>query len=107
MSVKFHRIAEGHLLDIWDYTESKWGADQADAYLTELIKIANGLGSQRYSWKQVPEESLSGVFCIRHRHHVLFFRELPEASIGIIAVLHERMDLPARLLNLLRDGITF
>lgn len=107
MSTKFHPVAEAQLLDIWDYSEARWGIEQADAYTGELICFANDLETQRLLWKRVPEDSLSGVYCLRHRHHVLFFRELPNGEIGIIAVLHEQMDLPSRLRDMLNGDIAF
>ena len=42
-------------------------------------------------------KGFSGIWFIRHAHHYLFFRELAEGQIGILSILHESMDLPARL----------
>jgi toxin ParE1/3/4 len=33
----------------------------------------------------------------RYERHYLFFRELPSGKIGVMAILHERMDIPVRL----------
>ena len=43
------------------------------------------------------DESLKGVYFFRHRHHYIFFRELTRKRVGVISVLHEKMDIPARL----------
>jgi plasmid stabilization system protein ParE len=40
---------------------------------------------------------LKGVYFFRHRHHYVFFRELSKKRLGVISVLHEKMDIPARL----------
>jgi plasmid stabilization system protein ParE len=40
---------------------------------------------------------LSGVYFIRHQHHYVFFRELSSGELGVISILHENMDIPARL----------
>jgi plasmid stabilization system protein ParE len=37
------------------------------------------------------------VWFVRHEHHYVFFRELSGGVVGVITVLHERMDLPARI----------
>ncbi len=37
------------------------------------------------------------VWFLRHRHHFVFFRGLSGGSIGVISILHDNMDLPARL----------
>ncbi len=47
--------------------------------------------------RSVTVEQHADVFVIRHQHHDLFFRELASGDIGLISVLHENMDLPARL----------
>jgi plasmid stabilization system protein ParE len=41
--------------------------------------------------------ALQGVYFFRHRHHYVFFRELSKKRLGVISVLHEKMDIPARL----------
>jgi plasmid stabilization system protein ParE len=33
------------------------------------------------------------AYFIRYRHHDVFFRELSGSRIGIMSILHERMDL--------------
>ena len=35
----------------------------------------------------------------RYRRHYLFFRELASGKIGVMSILHERMDVPARLVE--------
>jgi plasmid stabilization system protein ParE len=40
---------------------------------------------------------LIGVYFIRRQHHYIFFRELSSGSLGVINILHENMDIPARL----------
>jgi toxin ParE1/3/4 len=37
------------------------------------------------------------IYFIRYQRHYIFFRQLGQGNIGVIAVLHERMDLPNRL----------
>ena len=43
------------------------------------------------------DAALKGVFFIRHEHHYIFFRELSDHCIGVISIIHESMDIPARL----------
>ncbi len=44
-----------------------------------------------------PSPANPHVWFLRHRHHVVFFRELSGGIIGVISILHENMHLPARL----------
>ena len=97
MSAKIFAPAEARLLDIWDYTRNTWGEEQADHYLHSLIGRIHLLEHQRHLWRLVAERKLPGIWFIRHEHHYIFFRELPSGSICVITVLHEHMDLPARL----------
>ena len=97
MPAKIFAPAEARLLEIWDYTLAQWGEEQADRYVRDLIAVIHGLPGRRHSWRPVADKSLRGVWFLRHRHHYVFFRELSGGIIGVISILHENMDLPARL----------
>ena len=75
----------------------KWGEEQADAYIQELIGALNRLAKQRSLWKPVADKQLLGVKFARWRQHLVFFRELTGGGVGVISILHESMDLPERL----------
>ena len=84
-------------MEIWDYKEQKWIKKQADAYVRELVAEIENVMIQRHRWRPVMDESLKGVYFFRHRLHYIFFRELSKRRLGVISVLHENMDIPARL----------
>jgi len=46
-------------------------------------------------WRRVANKT--GLWIVRHEHYYIFFRELSGGVVGVITVLHERMDLPARI----------
>ncbi|MBB5032836.1 type II toxin-antitoxin system RelE/ParE family toxin [Prosthecobacter vanneervenii] len=97
MPAKIYPAARERILEVWDYTEKKWGEQQADAYVRELVSEIETVSAQRHRWRPVLDEALKGVYFFRHRHHYVFFRELTKRRLGVISVLHEKMDLPARL----------
>ncbi len=97
MQARIFRAAEARMLDIWDYTLEKWGEEQADLYLRSLIERIHSLSRQRHRWRPLADKTLPGMWFVRHEHHFVFFRELPSGAIGVITVLHEQMDLPARV----------
>ncbi len=97
MAAKIFPSAQARLLEIWDYTEKKWGMDQADSYVQNLVDAINNLQKHRRHWKPVRNEALKGVFFCRHRYHYIFFREFPSKTLGVISILHENMDIPSRL----------
>jgi len=97
MPAKIFAPSEARLLEIWEYTLEKWGEEQADTYVCELLAAIQALPDHRLRWRPVADKSLRGVWFLLHRHHFIFFRELPGGVIGVISILHENMDLPARL----------
>ena len=97
MPVKIYPPVEARLLEIWNYSCEKWGEEQADSYVRNLFAALNSLPTRRKSWRSFQDKMLPGVWFVRHENHFIFFRELPGGSLGIISILHEAMNLPARL----------
>ncbi|MFA7232908.1 MAG: type II toxin-antitoxin system RelE/ParE family toxin [Terrimicrobiaceae bacterium] len=97
MPAKIFAAAESRLIEIWDYTLDKWGEKQADAYVRGLVAAMHSLGGNRHLWRKLPDKTLAGIWFAKHEHHYIFFREISGGTIGVITVLHESMDLPARI----------
>ncbi len=45
----------------------------------------------------VPADVKQEAFFSRYGHHYVFFRMLDNGDLGVMSILHERMDLPVRL----------
>lgn len=73
----------------------KWGEDQADACALRLVGAIHALDANRSLWRRVANKA--GLWFVRHEPHYIFFRELSGGVVGVITVLHESMDLPARI----------
>ncbi len=88
--------AEKDLLEIGRYTCKTWGAKQAGRYLNALEigceKIASGEAICK-SFLHI-HLHLKSTHC---EHHYLFFLHTKGEKPIIIAVLHERMDMLAKL----------
>jgi plasmid stabilization system protein ParE len=97
VAARIYRTAKERLLEIWDYTERTWGEEQADKYVRNLIEAINRAYSARHKWRPISDNALIGVYFLRHQHHYIFFRELSSGGLGVINILHESMDIPARL----------
>jgi plasmid stabilization system protein ParE len=95
MPAKIFAAAESRLIEIWDYTFKTWGEDQADAYIRRLVGAIHALDAKRSRWRRVSDKT--GLWFFRHEHHFIFFRELSGGVVGVITVLHESMDIPARI----------
>jgi plasmid stabilization system protein ParE len=87
---------------IWRDTMESWSEMQAETYIVGLHGHLLKLSRTRALWRPLPQRlvvtDLGAMtwFSRCERHHI-FFRELSGGRIGIIGILHERMDLPVRL----------
>ena len=85
------------MIEIWHYTDKIWGEKQADRYIRGLSEAIEKAASDKYRWRKVEHEAITGIYFVRYEHHYIFFRELSKDVLGVVNVLHENMDIPARL----------
>ncbi|MFC3051365.1 type II toxin-antitoxin system RelE/ParE family toxin [Kordiimonas pumila] len=104
----FSPIADKALDKIWQYTEAEWGRAQAETYVREMMTHLGAVAEKRHVWRVLPRKLVvpldldMDVYMSRYGKHVIFFRELPSRKVGVLAILHEKMDMPARLAGDLR-----
>ena len=82
--------AQSDLNEIWDYTEDRWGIDQAESYTRAIWQRIEALAANpsmgedcsavRAGYRKIPSGS-----------HVLFYRVIGD-RVDIVRILHERMD---------------
>lgn len=90
-NVLIQEAASWRLDDIYRYTRDRWGADQADRYITGLFDAFEGIDTHRTSSKPIPAEfGIDGYF-FRYERHFVYWRRLSNGDIGIVTLLHERM----------------
>jgi toxin ParE1/3/4 len=65
--------AKSDLDDIWNYTESHWGFDQAERYIRELSRHVDIIAAHPTSGKPCPEVR-AGYYKYRAGSHFLFYR---------------------------------
>lgn len=82
-------LAEEDLLDIWQYSYNKWGADKAVEYLMQLDSGMQKLTSNPMLGKSRNTVRL-GYRSIQINRHVIYYKTT-DRNIDIIRVLHERM----------------
>jgi len=100
---RFYHTADARQDEIWDYTLNEWGEQQAEKYIIGLHSHISKLANNKLLWHKLPAKlvvpndlSLSVYFSHYNKHYILF-RELSDATIGIMTILHEAMDTPVRL----------
>lgn len=93
--------AAADLRDITRYTVTNWGEAQCRAYVAEIEKaaeaVAQGVGVFNYMSFLLP--GLRMASC--GKHFIFCMPKAGQPSV-ILAILHERMDLMARLKNRLQ-----
>ncbi|WP_306298552.1 type II toxin-antitoxin system RelE/ParE family toxin [Sphingomonas sp. IBVSS2] len=83
--------AELRLAEIVDYTRSNWGDAQAIAYLDGMLAHIETIAERASPWRTIPAElGVAGYYC-RFERHLLYWRVLEDGDIGIVTILHERM----------------
>ncbi|WP_087003215.1 type II toxin-antitoxin system RelE/ParE family toxin [Rhizobium sullae] len=90
---------------IWRDTVEKWGDQQAVTYITGLHTHLQRLCDDKAIWRKLPQKLAvpadlkREAYFSRYGRHYVFFRELDNGDLGVMSILHERMDLPVRLLE--------
>ncbi|MDD2499325.1 MAG: type II toxin-antitoxin system RelE/ParE family toxin [Geobacter sp.] len=95
---KITRAALSDLRDISNYTFKTWGKEQEAAYIKGLFTFF-----ERIARNDTQNRDLSMIvpvcFSCKISHHLIIFRWLDDGRPEIIRILHEKMDIPNRLLN--------
>lgn len=86
------------LKQIWNYTFDIWSEKQADTYYKEIIRHCQEVADNPKIGKQY-DRLLIGLRASKVNRHILFYRQIAENEIEVERILHERMDLNARLLE--------
>lgn len=91
MAIRVQEAASLRLDEIYRYTRDRWGAEQADRYITELFAAFDQIESHGVASRTIPAEFGVEGFYFRHAHHFVYWRRLSNGDVGIVTILHERM----------------
>lgn len=86
--------AEADLEDIWDYTQRRWSAAQAESYHADLVSIMELLAAGQREGRRC--DIREGYFKCPAGSHVIFYR-LIGSNLDVIRILHQRMDVERHL----------
>jgi plasmid stabilization system protein ParE len=89
--VRIQEAASYRLDEIYRYTRDRWGAPQADRYVTGLFEAFEGIATHRTRSRPIPAAFGIEGFFFRYEHHFVYWRRLSNGDIGIVTILHERM----------------
>lgn len=90
------REAEHDLLEIGRHTARTWSFEQADLYLSALEEHFEAIARNDAIEKPV-FDGRGDLRVSRCQHHYIFFVRDGEGRVVVLAVLHETMDLIARI----------
>ena len=89
--------ARADLIDIYDFTENRFGAYQADAYYAGLIRTF-GLLADFPRIGQPVDELATGYLRFRFQSHLIFYSGQPD-YIEIRAIVHVAQDIRPQLFD--------
>lgn len=90
------RGAAADLREIVRYTQREWGTKQCREYTQQIEIVATELALARGVYL-VRDDLFPGLRVRRAGHHYIFCLPQVDGPAYILAILHERMDLIARL----------
>lgn len=90
-ALRVQEAASVQLDEIYRYTRDRWGAEQAERYVTGLFAAFARIETRGVASKPVPAEFGVDGYVFRYERHFVYWRRLSNGDIGIVAVLHERM----------------
>ncbi|MCF8294613.1 MAG: type II toxin-antitoxin system RelE/ParE family toxin [Bacteroidales bacterium] len=96
--LSFTNKAVDDLSSIWNYSFLKWSEFQADTYYWMLMESCKMISINPNIGKKYTNiaASLKGY---KSGKHIIFYRQYEENSVEIIRILHEQMDLNARIIE--------
>jgi toxin ParE1/3/4 len=92
----FSPKAQGDIDAIWEYSADHWGVDQADRYVTALRDTCAALARDERTGRDA-SDIRPGYRKIQSGRHVIFYGFDERGALEVVRILHERMDVRARL----------
>ncbi len=91
VAIVFSPAAKTDVSDIWHYSVTEWGENQAELYILELesacTKLANGL-----NFETIADYIKPGYRKALVGKHVIYFTR-QEHEITVVRILHQSMDV--------------
>jgi plasmid stabilization system protein ParE len=97
MRYRFFPAADRRQDEIWDYTFEERGEPKAVEYMRGLHNAVSEAAGNPKLRRRLGRKGFEKVFYVRYEKHFIFFRVLSGGVLGMISMLHERMDIPVSL----------
>ncbi len=100
----FHPNADEQQIDIWLYTYQHWGEIQADKYIDGLHKHLTKVAKDVSLLRSFTKELIDNIKFFHYGRHYVFVK-MGSASLAgkiqVLSILHDNMDVPTRLSEIL------
>jgi toxin ParE1/3/4 len=88
--------ARADLGHIWDYSARQWNEEQADRYVLAIRDACEALANGSRQGRAT-DDIRPGYRKLSVESHFLFYRVTDAGAIDVVRILHQRMDVGARL----------
>lgn len=89
-SYRLTPAAQRDLASIWDFTQERWGENQAEIYISEMREAIERIAVEPYRGRAC-DEVREGYRRYSIGSHLIFYIERTD-SVDVIRILHQRMD---------------
>jgi toxin ParE1/3/4 len=96
MGYRLSPAAQVDLGRIWDYTARNWGMEQAERYILGIRDACAALAEGTRPGRAI-DDIRPGYWKLPVQSHVLFYRVTGSRMIEVMRILHQKMDVTARL----------
>ena len=83
--------AKADLSEIWDYTYSEWGIEQAEKYVRNLWAVMQEQTSDNTKSVDIGDVR-KGYRKVRSGSHIIFFKITGNGVVDVVRILHQKMD---------------
>lgn len=88
--------AKADLSEVWDYTYSEWGVEQAEKYIRDLWSVMQEQARELTKSVDIGDVR-KGYRKVRSGSHVIFFKVTREGVVDVVRILHQKMDFDRHL----------
>src|SRR3546814_13459464 len=89
-AVRIQEAASLRLDEIYRYTHDRWGAEQAERYVTGLFAAFEKIETRGVLSKPVPAELGVDGYVLRYERHFVYWRRLSTGDIGVVHIITDR-----------------
>ncbi len=95
-SYRISKRAVEDLENIWTYTFHKWSLEQADRYYNLIINEFEFIAKNFNAGKPM-DHIRKGYKATVVKSHLIFYRKSSDNQVEIIRILHQKMDIEAKI----------